>query len=117
MNPPPPPTLTTHRDSESRGLLKKHIHIPYGLSRFCGVCLPHSHGVDIVAASPTTVLVNARNTRQSPQLGVLILGLTLALSGTFWRGDPVPHPVRRPCLRQLLIVETRLAKVKYLPHT
>jgi len=56
MNPPPPPTLTTHRDSESRGLLQKHIHIPYGLSRFCGVCLPHSHGVDIVAASPTTVL-------------------------------------------------------------
>ena len=54
--PPPPLILTTYRNSESRGLLRKQIHIPYGLSRFCGVCLPHSHGVDIVAASPTTVL-------------------------------------------------------------
>jgi len=53
--PPPPPTLTAYRDSEFRGLLLKHIHITYGLSRFCGVCLSHSRGVDIVAASPTTV--------------------------------------------------------------
>jgi len=38
-------------------------------------------------------LVNTRNTRQSPQLGVLILGLTLALSDTFMRRDPVADPV------------------------
>jgi len=44
------------------------------------------------------------------------LGLTLALSDTFVRGDPVPDPVRRPCVTQLLIVETRLVEIKYLPH-
>jgi len=47
MNPRPLLPSTTYSESEARGLLRQHLHITSGLSRFCGVWSPRNHDVDI----------------------------------------------------------------------